>query len=237
MLTTEPPLATSFGFAAARDPHRSGEVDRDHLGEHPSPMPLVPPVTTTPRPAKRPGAKLSTTPVIDPVFKARRIFHRGQPSRVPHPEMLAERRASKDAALPVQRLTAGACFEARPSTSHLSMRKVGRGHPSGLRPPPWRAPPSRRRCRGRAGRAPAQSRPRSQRLGDVALEPEAVRLEIGAVRAGGEELHGHVMRAVRGDRQVEGLGQMGDLHERRDAAAIGDVGLGIGHAAAGDVDA
>ena len=207
MLTTEPPLATSFRLRGRADPHRSGEVDRDHLGEHlgivldvaadhagrvhhhveprqafdersyrgvlahveaakrdaairgvgvgrartphrsrrsrrraaprsrkasaaPSPMPLVPPVTSTPRPAKRPGAKLSTMPVIDPVFKARRIFHRGHP-----PEFLilrcSRRRASKDAALPVQRLTAGACFEARPSASHLSMRKVGRVHAFG----------------------------------------------------------------------------------------------------------
>ena len=35
-----------------------------------------------------------------------------------------------------------------------------------------------------------------QRLGDVALEAEAVRFEIAAVRAGGEQMHGHVMRAM-----------------------------------------
>ena len=67
------------------------------------------------------------------------------------------------------------------------------------------------------GRSGARAKPSSivERLGDVALEPEAMRFEIGAVRAGGEEMHGHVMRAVGGDRQVEGLGQVGDLHERR----------------------
>ena len=44
-------------------------------------------------------------------------------------------------------------------------------------------------------------------------------------------MHRHVVRAVRGDRQVEGLGEVRDLHEDGDAAAVGDVGLGIGHAA------
>lgn len=33
------------------------------------------------------------------------------------------------------------------------------------------------------------------------------------------------VRAVRGDRQVEGLGQVRDLHPHGHAAAIGDVGL------------
>ena len=45
-------------------------------------------------------------------------------------------------------------------------------------------------------------------------------------------MHGHVMRAVRGDRQVEGFGEVRDLHEGGDAAAIGHVRLGIGDAAA-----
>jgi hypothetical protein len=39
---------------------------------------------------------------------------------------------------------------------------------------------------------------------------------------------------VRRDGQVEGLGQVTDLHERGDAAAVGDVGLGERHAARGD---
>ena len=50
-----------------------------------------------------------------------------------------------------------------------------------------------------------------QRLGDVAVEAEAVGLEVAAVRGGGEEVHGQVVRAVGGDRQVEGLGQVRDL--------------------------
>ena len=41
----------------------------------------------------------------------------------------------------------------------------------------------------------------------------------------------HIMRAMRGDGQIEGFRQMGDLHEMRDAAAIRDIGFGIGHAA------
>jgi hypothetical protein len=39
---------------------------------------------------------------------------------------------------------------------------------------------------------------------------------------------------VRGHRQIEGLGEVADLHERGDAAAIGDVGLGEGHPAGHD---
>src|ERR1700730_15279215 len=62
-----------------------------------------------------------------------------------------------------------------------------------------------------------------QRVLDIAVEPESMRLEIGAVGAGGEQVHGDVMRAVAGDGKVEGLGKAGDLHERGDAAAIGHV--------------
>src|SRR5215213_6581852 len=66
-----------------------------------------------------------------------------------------------------------------------------------------------------------------ERFGDIALEPEAMGFEIGAVGAGCEKMDSHVVSAVAGDGKIEGLRQMGDLHERRDAAAIGDVGLGI----------
>ena len=48
-------------------------------------------------------------------------------------------------------------------------------------------------------------------------------------------MNGDVMRAVDGDRQVEGLGEPGDLHEGGDASAIGDVGLGIVTLPRGDV--
>ena len=75
----------------------------------------------------------------------------------------------------------------------------------------------------------------TQRLGDVAVEAEAMRFEIAAVGAGGEQMHGDVMRAMAGYRHVERLGEMGDFHEGGDAAAIGDVGLGIGHRAGGDI--
>ena len=51
---------------------------------------------------------------------------------------------------------------------------------------------------------------------------------------GGEQMHRDVVRAMRRDRQVERLGKPRDLHEGGDAAAIGDIGLGIGDAAAGD---
>src|SRR5215467_15311167 len=62
-------------------------------------------------------------------------------------------------------------------------------------------------------------------FGDEAVETEAVDLQVGAVGYRGEEMHGQVVGAVRGHRQVEGLGQMADLEEDGDAAAIGDVGL------------
>jgi hypothetical protein len=39
---------------------------------------------------------------------------------------------------------------------------------------------------------------------------------------------------VRRHRQVEGFGEVGDLHESRHTAAIGDVGLGVADAACGD---
>src|SRR5215217_3677077 len=58
-------------------------------------------------------------------------------------------------------------------------------------------------------------------LGNVALETEAVGFEIGAVWAGGEKMHGDVVGAMAGDRKIERLRQMGDLHEGGDAAAIG----------------
>src|SRR5690242_19428398 len=59
-----------------------------------------------------------------------------------------------------------------------------------------------------------------ERLGYEPIEPEAVGLEVRAVRNGGQQVHGDVMGAVRGHGQVEGLGQVADLHECRDAAAV-----------------
>src|SRR3954454_16473971 len=75
-----------------------------------------------------------------------------------------------------------------------------------------------------------------ERVGDVALQAEAVRLQVRAVRAGGEEMHRHVMGAVAGDRQVERLREPGDFHEGGDAAAVSHVGLGIAHASARNVE-
>ena len=59
-------------------------------------------------------------------------------------------------------------------------------------------------------------------------------LEVRAVRHRGEEMHGQVVHAVRGDREIERLGEVRDLNEHRDAAAVRHVGLRIGDAA--DVD-
>ncbi len=73
-----------------------------------------------------------------------------------------------------------------------------------------------------------------ERLGDVAVQAEAVRFEVRAVRRGGQQMHAEVVGAVRGHRQVERFGQVADLHEDGHAAAVGDVGLRKGHAAGGD---
>ena len=64
-----------------------------------------------------------------------------------------------------------------------------------------------------------------QRLGDEAVQTEAVSLQVRAVRRGREQVDREVVRAVRGHRQVEGLREVADLHERGDPAAVGDVGL------------
>src|SRR5262249_9201515 len=74
-----------------------------------------------------------------------------------------------------------------------------------------------------------------QRMLDEAVEAETVRFEIGTVRTGREQRHGHVMRAVAGDGKIEGLREPCDLHEGGDSAAIGHVRLGIGHGAGGDI--
>src|SRR5262249_1344806 len=50
-----------------------------------------------------------------------------------------------------------------------------------------------------------------QRMLDIAVEAKTMRLEIEAVRAGGEQMHGDVVRAVTGDGQVEGLREPRDL--------------------------
>jgi hypothetical protein len=46
-----------------------------------------------------------------------------------------------------------------------------------------------------------------------AFEAKAVDFEIGAVRHCSQQLDRDVVGAVRGDRQVEGFGQMGDLEK------------------------
>src|SRR5439155_3416926 len=76
-----------------------------------------------------------------------------------------------------------------------------------------------------------RARLQAQRLGDEPIEPEAVRLEVGTIRRRRQQVDGDVVRAVRRDRKTEGLGQVADFHERGDAAAVRDVGLGERHAA------
>ena len=68
-----------------------------------------------------------------------------------------------------------------------------------------------------------------ERLLDIAVEPEAVRLEIGAVLAGREQMHSNVMCAVAGHWKIERFRKPRNLHKGCDAAAIGDIGLGIRH--------
>ena len=70
-----------------------------------------------------------------------------------------------------------------------------------------------------------------ERLGDEALEAEAVDLEVGGVRHRGQQVDVEVVDAVRGHRQVRGLGEARDLEPDRDAAAVREVGLREGHAA------
>ena len=70
-----------------------------------------------------------------------------------------------------------------------------------------------------------------ERLGDVAVEPEAVGLQVRAVRRRREQVHGDVVRAVGRHGQVEGLGEVADLNEHRHPAAVRHVGLGKGDAA------
>ena len=48
-----------------------------------------------------------------------------------------------------------------------------------------------------------------QRMLDIAIETEPMRLEIGAVRTSCEQMHGNVMRAVAGHRKIERLGTVG----------------------------
>jgi hypothetical protein len=72
------------------------------------------------------------------------------------------------------------------------------------------------------------------RLSNVAVQPEAMHFQIRPVRRRREQMHRQVVCAVRGKRQVVRLGQVRHLHEYCDAAAIGHVRLGKGHAAGRD---
>src|ERR1700730_8709874 len=74
-----------------------------------------------------------------------------------------------------------------------------------------------------------------KRMLDIAVEPESVRLEIGTVWAGREQVHGNVMCAVAGHWKIERFGEPRDLHKGRDAPAIGDIGLRIRHGAGRDI--
>ena len=52
-----------------------------------------------------------------------------------------------------------------------------------------------------------------QGMRHVIVQTEAVRLQIGRVWHGGEQMHRHVVRAMGGDRQVERLGKMRGLSD------------------------
>src|SRR6187551_3409260 len=56
-----------------------------------------------------------------------------------------------------------------------------------------------------------------ERMFDIAVEPETVRLEIGAIWAGREQVNRDVVCAVAGDRQIERFCEPRDLHESCDA--------------------
>ena len=73
-----------------------------------------------------------------------------------------------------------------------------------------------------------------ERLGDVFLESEAVNLKVRLVGYGREQMDVQVVHAVRGDRQIVGLRQVGNLHPASDAAAIGYIRLGESDAASSD---
>src|SRR5918993_4637159 len=91
---------------------------------------------------------------------------------------------------------------APPPTTMWSKRSIMRSCPDRVQALPVERDPVARPVGGE-GEAFLQD----ERLGDVALQAEAVRLEVGAVRAGGQELDRGVVGAVRGDRQVERLGE------------------------------
>ena len=67
-----------------------------------------------------------------------------------------------------------------------------------------------------------------ERIGDVSIEPEAVRFEVGAIRRGRKQMHRDVMGAVGGHRQVEALGEMRHFHEHGDTTAIGHIRFRVG---------
>ena len=73
----------------------------------------------------------------------------------------------------------------------------------------------------------------SERVLDIAVEPKAVRFEIGAIWAGREQVDGDVMCPVASYWKIERFCEPRDLHKGRYATAIGDVGLRISPAAIG----
>ena len=74
-----------------------------------------------------------------------------------------------------------------------------------------------------------------QWLRNVAFKSEPMGLQVTAIGTGGEQVHGDIMSAVARHRQVECLGQMRNLQERGNPAAICNVRLGKGNATAIDV--
>ncbi len=64
-----------------------------------------------------------------------------------------------------------------------------------------------------------------ERFGHVGFQTETVNLQISRVGTGGEKVDMDVVRAMRCDRQGVRLGEPGDFHPRRDAAAGGQVGF------------
>ena len=88
-----------------------------------------------------------------------------------------------------------------------------------------------------AGSRWRQSHPlvESELVLDIAVKPKAVRFEIGAIWAGREQVDGDEDCAVACYRKIERFCQARDLHKGRDATAIGDVGLRIGHGDSRDI--
>ena len=75
----------------------------------------------------------------------------------------------------------------------------------------------------------------AQLFRDIAIKRKAVHFQIASIRRRGEQLDCDVVGAVRRQWKIVRFRQSADFAENRDAAATGDVRLGIGHAARRDI--